>query len=145
MNYVTGLMFSADRKKIILITKLNPDWQRGLLNGIGGKIEPGESPVAAICREFTEETGVITVPVQWTNFAIINHLDEYHVTFFVTFDDTMFTAKTTEKEVVGLYDVDDLPPNLVVNLRWLIPLALDTGLRFDMPAVFQEIVVPGAR
>lgn len=30
----------------------------GLLNGVGGKLEPGESPLACILREVAEETGV---------------------------------------------------------------------------------------
>ena len=34
--YVAGFMYSKDRKKVVLIEKINPEWQRGLLNGVGG-------------------------------------------------------------------------------------------------------------
>ncbi|PIE78988.1 MAG: hypothetical protein CSA15_05000, partial [Candidatus Delongbacteria bacterium] len=56
--YVNGFMYSEDEKKIVLIKKNTPEWQRGLFNGIGGSIEAGESPEEAIVREFEEETGV---------------------------------------------------------------------------------------
>lgn len=46
----TGLM--------VMIKKERPAWQAGLLNGVGGKIEPGETPFEAMVREFQEETGV---------------------------------------------------------------------------------------
>ncbi len=38
-RYVAGLMFSKDEKYVALVIKNKPDWQKGLLNGIGGKIE----------------------------------------------------------------------------------------------------------
>jgi 8-oxo-dGTP diphosphatase len=141
-NYVTGLMFSKDRTRIVLLTKLNPEWQRGQLNGIGGKIEPQEAAVDAMCREFFEETGVQTTQAQWQHCAVMTHRDTYHVNFFVTFDDQAFAAKTIEKEVVGVYDVAALPANLIRNLRWLIPLVLDTNMCFDTPVVFNEVTVP---
>jgi len=31
---------------------------KGLLNGVGGKIKPGETPYQCICREVEEETGI---------------------------------------------------------------------------------------
>lgn len=143
-NYVTGLMFSQDRKRLVLIAKLNPDWQRGLLNGVGGKIEAGEEAVDAMCRECAEETGVLTVPAQWMQFAVIRHRDQYNVHFFVLFDDAALTARTLEKELVGVYDVDALPSNLLPNLRWLIPLGLDRNMCFDTPVLLQEAFVPQA-
>lgn len=142
INYVTGFMFSKDRRNVVLISKLNPAWQRGLLNGIGGKIESGETPAQAMSREFKEETGVQTSDTQWTPFAVITHQETYHVNFFFTFDDVAFNVTTTEKEVVGVYDVNALPIHVIANLTWLIPLALDRSLQFDTPALFQEVALP---
>ncbi len=42
--YVTGFMYSIDRKRVVLIEKINPEWQKGHLNGVGGKIEKDETP-----------------------------------------------------------------------------------------------------
>ena len=46
-EYVVGLLFSPDRNTVVLINKTKPDWQAGKLNGVGGKIEEGESPLNA--------------------------------------------------------------------------------------------------
>lgn len=59
VEYVLGIMFSEDEKKVLTIWKNRPSWQAGKLNGIGGKIEAGESPLEAMHREFIEETGFI--------------------------------------------------------------------------------------
>lgn len=41
----------------ILMLHRNKSPNRGLWNGVGGRIEPGESPRASILREVQEETG----------------------------------------------------------------------------------------
>ena len=42
-----------------------PDWQSGLVNGLGGSIESGETIHEAMVREFREECGVDTHQKQW--------------------------------------------------------------------------------
>jgi 8-oxo-dGTP diphosphatase len=59
-HYVNGFMFSPDHQRVALIHKRQPTWQAGYLNGIGGKIELGETAAEAMVREFSEETGVAT-------------------------------------------------------------------------------------
>lgn len=49
-EYVVGLLFDPHRKYICLIQKNRPDFQRGFLNGVGGKIENGEWPLQAMIR-----------------------------------------------------------------------------------------------
>lgn len=44
---------------ILVILKSKPDWQRGFLNLVGGKIEPEEEAWEAALRELKEETGLI--------------------------------------------------------------------------------------
>lgn len=65
---VLGFGFTNDNR-VALIRKIRPDWQRGSFNGVGGHIEPGESPVDAMVREFMEETGVKIDKWHWTQFA----------------------------------------------------------------------------
>jgi 8-oxo-dGTP diphosphatase len=65
-EYVLGFAFDSN-EEVVLIRKNKPDWQRGLLNGVGGKIEENESSYAAMVREFHEETGVRLHG--WDNFA----------------------------------------------------------------------------
>jgi 8-oxo-dGTP diphosphatase len=66
-HYVVGFMIWYG--EVILIKKNHPQWQDGLLNGVGGHIEDGEQPADAMAREFAEETGVRTAPDEWTKFA----------------------------------------------------------------------------
>ncbi|XPP93699.1 NUDIX domain-containing protein (plasmid) [Photobacterium leiognathi subsp. mandapamensis] len=55
IKYVTGFMLSPDYKQVALITKNKPSWQTNKLNGIGGKIESGETPSEAMARELRKK------------------------------------------------------------------------------------------
>lgn len=49
--------------KILLVEKDRPDWQKGRLNLVGGKIEKGETPEQAALRELQEESGLLPIQV----------------------------------------------------------------------------------
>lgn len=56
-KYVVGFMFSEDSSKVALIRKNRPEWQKGLLNGIGGHCESSDkNNQDTMIREFEEET-----------------------------------------------------------------------------------------
>ena len=67
-KYVVGFLFSPKHDWVVLIEKLRPKWQVGLLNGVGGHIESGELSYKAMVREFHEEAGV--PDTKWRQFAI---------------------------------------------------------------------------
>jgi len=50
--YCLGFAFYRSRRKVVLIRKTKPDWQRGKLNGVGGKIEAEGTAVASIAFSF---------------------------------------------------------------------------------------------
>lgn len=56
-KYVVAFIFTPGLTWVNLIRKNKPQWQKGALNGIGGKIEEGESPMQAVIRELKEESG----------------------------------------------------------------------------------------
>lgn len=128
--YVCGFMFSPDRKQVLLINKLRPDWQNGKINGIGGKVEIGETPIEAMIREFSEETGKLTTVNDWRFVFSLssdtaytdNH--KYKVFFFSSFLGFHDTFNKTD-ETVLIIDIKKLPNNVLPNLNWIIPMLLD--------------------
>ena len=129
IDFVAGFMFTADKRKVALVTKNRPEWQKGFLNGIGGKVEAFDANnAAAICREFEEEAGVKTTPEEWQQFAKLEVVGLGYVNFFRAFSDKAQNIHACTDEEVGLYDAENLPENLISNLRWLIPMSLDENL-----------------
>jgi 8-oxo-dGTP pyrophosphatase MutT (NUDIX family) len=126
MNYVVGFLFSPDRKNVVLIKKNRPDWQKDQFNGIGGHVEEYETAWEAMGREFNEETGVFFD--RWECFHVGKSIDDPSVTvsFFKAFDKVYERVCSMEDEAVEIVSVDSLKSiNLIYNLNWLIPLALD--------------------
>ena len=138
LNYVAGFLFSQDLTHVVLLEKQSPAWQKGLFNGVGGKIEEGESPVQAMVRECEEETGVSINENNWTCYAHLTKPNYFELDVFFAISDLTFSAKTTEKEHVHILKLDDIPNNIIPNLKWLIPMALDQSLNFNKPVIFIE-------
>lgn len=91
-SYVVGFLFDG-RGNVALIRKNRPDWQKGRLNGIGGHIEPGETPEEAIVREFREEAGAT---VTWRQFCRV-YGDDYQVFYFSSHDPGDIHTMTDEE------------------------------------------------
>lgn len=132
-TYTVGFAFNEALTEILLILKTKgPASVVGKLNGIGGKLEVGESIFECQRREFLEEAGVDIDPRRWKwAVHLYGEMMTWEVHFFtaVLTDEEFAQARTMETEVVGRYKVADLWDIPVVpNLRWLIPLSLDTDL-----------------
>jgi 8-oxo-dGTP diphosphatase len=115
-SYVVGFLFDK-QGNVVLIRKNRPDWQKGRLNGVGGHIEPGETPEAAMVREFREEAGAT---VTWRYFCRV-YGDGYEVFYFSSHDTADIRTMTDEE--VGSYPLNNLPENILPNLKWLLPMA----------------------
>jgi len=138
MNYVVGFMYSRLQDKVILVQKINPEWQRDLYNGVGGKIEKDETPIDAMVREFKEETKIFTTVGEWKLIGIIE--DGLAKVYFYTCekrylppidllnDNSEPLAKISIRSLLdGLYKED-----VVLNLNWIIPYIYygDPDLKF---------------
>lgn len=133
-SYVVGFLFSTSEITVQLIQKIKPDWQKGKWNGIGGKIENFEHPKDAMRREFMEEANLDIE--DWREFTKLRDGLGSLIHFYVAFSNK--ETKTMTAEPIATFVVKQLgdplyyvgPPygykaQLIPNLRWLIPMALD--------------------
>lgn len=109
-NYVLAFLFDETTEKVWLIEKQKPEWQKGCLNGIGGKIEEGEAPWQACIRELKEESGIDLHPDYLHEVGVMGGVNNDGSGFKVH----IFTAVTDQKletkeiEQVGQYLVTEV-------------------------------------
>jgi 8-oxo-dGTP diphosphatase len=122
-EYVVGFLFNEDKSRVLLIRKNRPEWMAGQLNGVGGKIELGESPLSAMEREFWEEAGL--VGLRWNEIGVLVSPRSRIFVFEATGEPDQATTQTDEPlvvfDVVNLSGASDLLP----NLRWILPALID--------------------
>ena len=130
--YVLGFAISGSR--VVLIRKNRPAWQKGRLNGVGGKIEEGEDPLDAMHREFHEETGVtgvgwcafgtLTGP-DWVIYLYAGHLPEGQTPHSMTDEPVIEVGiKHLGPDVRPSADSEDRWPTLP-NVTWLVHMGLE--------------------
>lgn len=72
-------VYSADQKTLLMCRRLH-DPYKGLLNFVGGKIEPGEDGMDAAYRELWEETGITRGDIVLTHLMDMTYyLDDCYV------------------------------------------------------------------
>lgn len=132
-RYVVGLLFNLDMSLVVLIEKTRPEWQRGKLNGIGGKIDfvavnefgiplhwkelvnnpqftpisiRSESPLEAMNREWLEETGD-KEPIIWNRFARQEIVNRAEIFFFYarSYHMNLDRFKKVTDEFVSVFEV----------------------------------------
>ena len=130
-HMVVGFFFDNELNKVVLIKKNRPVWQKGKINGVGGHVEDGEKPVEAMVREFKEEAGLRMPDFAWTEFLILTDDKEWCVHFFRTFGSAHLTRSMTDEKLTRP-DINELPENVIYNLNWIIPMALDKELKLPV-------------
>lgn len=104
----------------------------GMWNGVGGKIEPGETPEAAVIRETFEETGITLTSV--TSKGIVRlHGEETSGMYLYLADLEDRPFPTPVMTVEGILDwksldwiLGDDNMGIISNLRHYLPIALST-------------------
>lgn len=122
-EFVVGFGFTDNQ--VTLIEKKRPNWQSGLLNGVGGRVEKDEGFVQAMRREFLEETGVDHQ--EWKLTAVMTHSDR--IIYVLCASSPVFKqVKSQTDEIVGLFDISEIVTQsdssqlLIHNLPALITL-----------------------
>lgn len=138
-QYVLGIAMNPAKTRVVVIQKKTNDpaisWQNGLYNGIGGKIEEGETALQAMIREFQEETGVKTLPEDWNTFIKLK-ASNYEVFCFWMLSDKIYQCRTTTKEEVVIEQVWDIhDENTINSFQWLMEMVHDP----DSPRMSGEI------
>lgn len=131
-KYVVAFVFNLDYTKVALIRKNRPKWQAGLLNGIGGKIEAGETALESMVREFEEETTVKIPAKLWKNFG--KFTGEWgEVECFVSYYSDLSKLNCPESETIEVHHINELHnENLAPNLSFLIPMALTKHILYSV-------------
>jgi 8-oxo-dGTP diphosphatase len=150
-EYVLGFVFDTTKDITLLLRKTKPEWQAGLLNGVGGKVEAhdyGDSnkwpEEMAMNREWMEESLGTIGPLEWKKFGHF-YGNNSNVHAFKAFASSRNLIKMgTVTNDVG-EDFEMFPTQFILspsgmkankcvpNLAWLIPLALDeTMVQFEV-------------
>ncbi|RPJ50529.1 MAG: NUDIX domain-containing protein [Methanobacteriota archaeon] len=142
IKYVVGFAFSEDKKQVIMIQKEHPDWQKGKLNGVGGKADQQveetertrahiETPYEAMVREFEEETGVKFE--HWECYAICeDRRKDITMYCYRIFTDRIIECKTMSDEVIKVCSPPAVitlgPPHTLSNIPFLLAMAMDRNI-----------------
>lgn len=121
--FTLAFLFDPSYSRVLLIHKKRPDWQAGKLNGIGGKLESEETPLAGIVREIREETNLKIDAGLLRRFAQL-HGHDWQVEVFASTVSGQEAKQMTDEEIEWV-NISAIPPHAIVNLTWLIPMAID--------------------
>lgn len=157
-DYVLGFVFDLREKQVLLIQKLKPDWQKGFLNGIGGKVEFDKDATLAdaMSREFMEEATANIAPNAWTHFCTMigkNCPDgdwKVYCYYFVLSSLKQVTKqdiKRGENELIlwvplsKIKSVEGDESRLLGNIPWLVSMSLDHYINTNFRPV--EVIYSG--
>jgi 8-oxo-dGTP pyrophosphatase MutT (NUDIX family) len=111
---IKGVVFN-EQDRVILLLNDRQEWELP-----GGRIEPGESPVECVAREFKEELDIAISAEVLLDSYLFEVIPARHV-FVVTYGCRLagaFVPKTSEEHLLAAtFDVHDLPRNLPDGYR----------------------------
>ncbi len=131
------LCYIIKENRVLLIHKLR-GVGAGKINGPGGKVDPGETPLAAAIRETQEETGVTPLNLRLRGELRFHFgLDEVVHCLIYQADDYVGQPQTTAEAVPEWYELDSLPyDEMWEDDRHWLPLLIG-GSRFEGDVVVQ--------
>ncbi|GAB1467046.1 hypothetical protein MASR2M54_25460 [Aliarcobacter cryaerophilus] len=115
MRVVVGII--TDNKEILLLKKNNPDWQKGLYNGIGGKVELNTTPLETIIKKCQEELGVNIS--NWIELYSEISSSGIEIVYFLTTlnEGEIKKLQSQTDERAELFSINNLPTNILQDLK----------------------------
>ena len=115
MRVVVGII--TDNKEILLLKKNNPDWQKGLYNGIGGKVELNTTPLETIIKKCQEELGVNIS--NWIELDSEISSSGIEIVYFLTTlnEGEIKKLQSQTDERAELFSINYLPTNILQDLK----------------------------
>ena len=115
MRVVVGII--TDNKEILLLKKNNPDWQKGLYNGIGGKVELNTTPLETIIKKCQEELGVNIS--NWIELDSEISSSGIEIVYFLTTlnEGEIKKLQSQTDERAELFSINNLPTNILQDLE----------------------------
>ena len=116
MRVVVGII--TDNEEILLLLKKNnPDWQKGLYNGIGGKVELNTTPLETIIKKCQEELGVNIS--NWIELDSEISSSGIEIVYFLTTlnEGEIKKLQSQTDERAELFSINNLPTNILQDLE----------------------------
>ena len=115
MRVVVGII--TDNEEILLLKKNNPDWQKGLYNGIGGKVELNTTPLETIIKKCQEELGVNIS--NWIELDSEISSSGIEIVYFLTTlnESEIKKLQSQTDERAELFSINNLPTNILQDLK----------------------------
>lgn len=122
-EYVLGFAFDERNGRVLMVEKTRgPEVNHGKWNGIGGKIDGDEEPIAAMHREWAEETRLS--PQEWEEFGEMRGKGYRVHLFSVEFEgDPRIAGKNDVGEAMSWWPPESLLP-FAQNVTTMINHAL---------------------
>ncbi len=115
MRVVVGII--TDNKEILLLKKNNPDWQKGLYNGIGGKVELNTTPLETIIKKSEEDLGINIS--NWRELDSEISSSGIEIVYFLTTlnEGEIKKLQSQIDERAELFSINNLPANILQDLK----------------------------
>lgn len=112
--YCLGFIFSPDQSQVALLKKRSSDsYNPDCWNGVGGKIEEGETSLQAMRRETMEETSLDIPEANWTPFGGLSDGATFQVDVFVAVSAQQ--PSTTTDERIAVFDRNTVQQQILAH------------------------------
>lgn len=147
--YTYTICFIKQRNRILLLNREKPRWM-GSWNGIGGKIEEGETPTECVLREVYEETEIKldNIIYKGTINRIYNNSQEGEIHAFIADLSDDYVYNTPRQSSEGIIDWKSIswilhPENtgVATNIPKFLPIMLEKDELYNHLCVYENNVL----